>query len=208
MEEFGPVGTDVTWALYATLASISRKLEEGTRSGFWQLLKEDYRTNRRSLTRPGFQAMLMYRIGRWAAVHGRRRRPMLWLAEFLHIYIRNFCGVELYWTSQIGRRLHIAHQGGIVIHRFCKIGDDCIIRQGVTIGAADEWVPHTGPVLGSNVDIGAGAMILGNVNIGSHVRIGPNSVVTTDVPDNSTVFAPPSRVISWGDDGAEKEPTK
>ena len=86
----------------------------------------------------------------------------------------------------------------MVIHQFCKIGDDCIIRQGVTIGSADVFDPE-GPTLGNHVDVGAGAAIIGKVHVGNNVRIGPNAVVFTDVPDGSTVFAAPSRTVSWGD---------
>ncbi len=166
--------------------------------GVMELIKEDWATNRRSVLRPGFQAMLAYRVGRWAAQHRRRRLPAYLFAQGLHLFARNFYGIDLYWTCRIGRRFHIGHQGAIVIHRSCTIGDDCTIRQGVTIGAADEWNPGGGPRIGDRVDIGAGAMVLGDVSIGSDVRIGPNAVVTTDVPPNSTVFAPPSRTISWG----------
>jgi serine O-acetyltransferase len=166
--------------------------------GLWTLLKEDWTTHRRSVLRPGFQAMASYRIGRWAARHARRRLPALWFAYVLHLFVRNVYGIDLYWTTCVGRRFQISHQGAIVIHRYSTIGDDCTIRQGATIGAADEWNPAGGPRLGDRVDIAAGAMILGDVRIGSDVRIGPNSVVTTDVPDNATVFAPPSRIVTWG----------
>lgn len=143
----------------------------------------------------------MYRIGRWA-LHSRRRRPVLVLARLLRLFVRNIYGIEMYWTSNIGRRFKVAHQGAMVIHEFCTIGDDCVIRQGATIGAvegeAEEWTTEGAPILGNNVSIGAGAMILGKVKIGNNVRIGPNAVVTTDVPDNATVYAPPARVIPWG----------
>jgi serine O-acetyltransferase len=165
--------------------------------GLWQQIKEDRRANHFSVLRPGFQALVMYRLGRWAA-RSPRRRPALWVARAMHVFVRNIYGIELYWTATIGRRFVIAHQGAIVIHRYCTIGNDCTIRQGATIGAADHWDRNGGPRLGNNVDIGAGAMILGNIRIGSNVRIGPNAVVTTDVPDSSTVFAPPSRIIPWG----------
>jgi serine O-acetyltransferase len=166
--------------------------------GLIALIREDWETHRRSVLRPGFQAMLSYRVGRWAAERRRRRLPAYVFASALHLFVRNFYGIDLYWTTLIGRRFHIGHQGAIVIHRFCTIGDDCTIRQGVTIGAADEWNAGGGPRLGDRVDVGAGAMVLGDISIGSDVRIGPNAVVTTDVPDNATVFAPPSRSIAWG----------
>jgi len=165
--------------------------------GLWELLKEDKATNQESLLRPGFHAMFMYRLGHWAA-QSSSRRPFLTLAKALRLLIRNFYGIEMYWDADIGRRLTIAHQGAMVIHQSCTIGDDCIIRQGVTIGSADVFEADGGPILGDHVDIGAGAAIIGKVRIGNNVRIGPNAVVMTDVPDNSTVFAAPSRTVSWG----------
>jgi serine O-acetyltransferase len=117
----------------------------------------------------------------------------------MQVVIRNFYGIELYWSSEIGRRVEIAHQGTIALHPHCRIGDDCVIRQGSTIGASEERDPSSeAPILGDNVQVGAGAMVLGKIKIGNNVRIGPNAVVTTDVPDNSTVMAPPSRIITWG----------
>jgi serine O-acetyltransferase len=164
--------------------------------GLFELLKEDKAVNQESLLRPGFHALLMYRLGRWAT-GSPSRRPFLTLAKVLRVLIRNFYGIELYWEADIGRRLTIGHQGAMVIHQFCTIGNDCVIRQGVTIGSAEDF-DEDGPILGSNVDIGAGAAIIGKVRIGNNVRIGPNAVVITDVPNDSTVFAPPSRTISWG----------
>jgi serine O-acetyltransferase len=165
----------------------------------WALIKEDRWTNQRSVLRPGFQAMVMYRLGRWALDGSGRRRPVLWLAKFIHVFIRNVYGIELYPDARIGRRLLIAHQGGIVIHQYCTIGDDCTIRQGVTIGTTLEetWGPEHGPVLGNKVDLGAGAIIMGNVRLGDNVRVGPNAVVSADVAEHTTVFSPTSRSIAW-----------
>jgi serine O-acetyltransferase len=165
--------------------------------GFWAQLQEDKRVNQNSLLQPGFQAMAVYRLGRWAR-EKKSRRPLLYVTKVLFVLIRNIYGIELYWTARVGRRFMIAHQGAIVIHRFCTIGDDCIIRQGATIGAADEWDRSLAPVIGNSVEIGAGAMIIGKVVIGDNVRIGPNAVVMVDIPSNSSVFAPKPRVISWG----------
>jgi len=71
------------------------------------------------------------------------------------------------------------------------IGPNCLIFQQITIGARGGGIP----VIGGNVDIGAGAKIIGNVNIGNHVRIGANSVVLESVPDNCTVVGIPARII-------------
>ncbi len=109
---------------------------------FLSLLREDYATNRRSRLKwtfftPGFQAIAVYRLGVWC--NGLRpwilRAPIRLVAGFLSFFVRNFYGIELYPTAQIGRRFGIVHQHGIVIHKLAVIGDDCLIRQGVTIGA-------------------------------------------------------------------------
>jgi serine O-acetyltransferase len=160
------------------------------------LIREDKRVNHKSVLRPGFQAMVMYRLGRWAS-EKPSRLPCLILAKILHVLIRNFYGIEVYWTARIGRRFKIAHQGAIVIHRHCVIGDDCMIRQGATIGASDDYDRDLAPIIGDRVQIGAGAMILGKVVIGDDVRIGPNAVVTMDIPSNSTVLPSRPRVITW-----------
>jgi len=170
---------------------------DSTEPSLWVYIREDKYIN--GLMKPGFLALLMYRIGRWASQSPSRRRPFLWLAGFLHFFVRNFYGIELYWTADIGRRLYLAHQGTILLHPHCKVGNDCVIRQGCTIGASEEWDPTAeAPVLGDGVQVGAGAMVLGKITIGDNVRIGPNAVVMSDVPENSTVMSPTSRVITWG----------
>ena len=134
------------------------------------LLREDYAANARSRMKwtfftPGFQAILAYRLGVWCnglrpaaparAGPARRRTSSTFL-------VRNFYGIELYPTARIGRRLRIAHQHGIVIHPRAVIGDDCLIRHGVTIGA--DGVRDDGgraPVIGDRVRIGVGAVVAG-----------------------------------------------
>jgi serine O-acetyltransferase len=181
-------------------ALTTRSSDEPT---LWQYIAEDRRLN--GLLRPGFHALLMYRVGRWAQQRPLKRWIFLRLAATLRFFIRNVYGIELYWSSEIGRRLYIAHQGTIALHPNCTVGDDCVIRQGCTIGASEERLPEEeAPILGNNVQVGAGAMVLGKIRIGNNVRIGPNAVVTTDVPDNSTVMAPPSRIITWGPQDADE----
>lgn len=181
-----------------------QSVELGHGSGFahesiWQVLKEDLRVNG-SILRPGAQAMAMYRLGHWADQSRRSRFIPFFLSKIGSVLVRNLYGIELYRTSRIGRRVIIAHQNGIVIHEFCTIGDDCIIRQGVTIGAASDEEGVTrenAPIIGNRVQFGAGSMIVGKVTIGDDVRIGPNAVVSTDVPANSSVLAPRCKIISW-----------
>lgn len=168
------------------------------------LLREDYATNDRSRKKwtfltPGFQALLAYRLGVWC--HGLRpallRMPIRVAVGALAFLVRNFYGIELYPTARIGRRLRIAHQHGIVIDPTAVIGDDCMIRQGVTVGGggmSDEGA--RAPTLGDRVKIGAGAVLAGPIRVGDDAVIGPNAVVMTHVPAGSIVTAPPARIMT------------
>jgi len=104
-------------------------------------------------------------------------------------------GIELPCEVKLGRRFRIDHFGGIVISGDTVFGDDCVIRNGVTVG-----LRHTGhrgsPVIGDRVDIGAGAKVLGSIVIGDDVAIGANAVVITDVPSNSIAVGVPARIRS------------
>ena len=172
--------------------------------GLWSLVREDYVVNGRDWTRPGFRALFMYRLGVWRM--GVRlslvRKLFSFAYRMMHRYVRNHYGIELHYTATVGRRFRIAHQGGVVIHEHARIGDDCTIRQGVTIGAAATYSAESAPVLGDRVDVGAGAKIIGGVSIGDDVRIGVNAVVMSDVPPGATAFAAPARVIQLQDRAA------
>ncbi|MCD7812308.1 MAG: serine acetyltransferase [Ruminococcus sp.] len=105
-------------------------------------------------------------------------------------------GIEISYKSEIGAGFHIAHGNGIVIHPNAKIGKNCSILQQVTIGNNLNKSRNDVAKLGDTVFIGAGAKIIGPVNIGNNVIIGANSVVTKDIPSNSTVAGIPARIIS------------
>lgn len=150
-------------------------------------------------TMPGFRALAVHRFGNWVdTIRPRLLRGVLDRIYLgLYRYIRNQYTIELPRTTKVGRRLILGHSGSIVIHFASIIGDDCMIRQNVTIGAASSETYLDAPVLGSRVEIGAGAAIIGKIVIGDDVRIGPNAVVTTNVPSGSLVVAPPARIIPW-----------
>ncbi|MEM7263519.1 MAG: serine acetyltransferase, partial [Planctomycetota bacterium] len=136
----------------------------------------------RDSSRPGFRALAVHRFGVWRM--GIRfkllRAPFSVLARFLERRMRNGYGIELAFGCAIGRRVVIEHQGGIVIHGSSIIGDDCTLRQGVTLGMKSIEDPHAAPVLERGVDVGAGAKILGPVHIGEGAKIGANAVVVKD----------------------------
>lgn len=167
------------------------------RRGFWAQVREDWQVNGADWTRPGFRAVFMHRFGVWrlGLKNPVIRKPMSVLYRWMHRFVRNRYGIELHDTASIGRRFRIAHQGAIVVHEHAVIGDDCTIRQGVTLGAAATYDPRQAPVLGDGVDVGAGAMLIGRVKVGDGARIGVNAVVMADVPAGATAFAAPARVI-------------
>jgi serine O-acetyltransferase len=159
-------------------------------------VREDWRVHHRDSSLPGFRALAAYRLGAWRRSHSSAAVRMLlaFPSRLLLRFARNHYGIELYSTAHIGRRVTIAHQGGIVIHELAQIGDDVIIRQGCTVGAVSDE-RFAAPVLEDGVELGAGAVIVGNVRIGRDARIGPNAVVLRDVPAGAIVLAPQSRVI-------------
>jgi serine O-acetyltransferase len=162
-------------------------------------VRGDYAANKRDFWSPGFQALAIYRFGVWGK--GLRARParvaVRVIHRFLNFFIRNFYGIELYPLTYVGHRLAIIHQHGIIIHPKAVIGDDCLIRQGVSIGAAKPGGQGIRPpVIGNRVEIGAGAALVGQIVVGDDVVIGPNAVVMTNVPAGSIVAAPQARILT------------
>ncbi|MBB6122488.1 serine O-acetyltransferase [Sphingobium subterraneum] len=168
--------------------------------GLWTLIREDYRSHNRDWTLPGFRTLAVYRFGVWRM--GVRFLPLRALfriayrAMFRHC--RNVYGIELPYTARIGRGVIIEHQGGIVIHGNTVIGDNTIIRQGCTFGVRRIDRPGEAPVVGCNVNIGAGAALLGAIHVGDNAAIGANAVVLHDVPAGALVVGMPARVVECG----------
>ena len=162
-----------------------------------QLVKEDWIAHERDWTRAGFRAILVYRFGVWRMSVKPLvfRAPLSVLYRFLYRYVRNLYGIEIPYTVQLGRRVIFEHQHGIVVHGNVIIGNDCIIRQGVTIGNRYLAEPEKAPILSERVNVGAGAKILGNISIGAGANIGANAVVLTDVPDGATAVGNPALLL-------------
>ncbi|MFQ8431240.1 serine O-acetyltransferase [Amaricoccus sp. W119] len=159
--------------------------------------REDFVANDSSLFRPGFIAVANYRFGVWAfgIENAVFRAPLTLLYVLIYHFVKNVLGIELHYKVRVGRRLRIGHQHGIVIHRDVQIGDDCLLRQNVTIGVSRLGVPREEvPVIGDRVEIGAGAVVLSPARIGDDVLIGPNTVVRRHVPPRCRVL-PPDPVI-------------
>jgi serine O-acetyltransferase len=174
----------------------------------WRLIKEDYEAHGRDASRPGFQALAVYRFGVARMKVGPKpvRAPLSVLYRALFRSVRNFYGIEIPYTAKVGRRVVFEHQHGIVIHGSSVIGDECVIRQGVTLGIRRLDALDEAPVLGNNVDVGCGAKILGRVHVGDGAAIGANAVVLDDVPEGQVAVGIPARVASRPVTGIQERP--
>lgn len=129
---------------------------------------------------PGLHALGWYRVS-----NRLHRWRLYFLARLISQLGRFFTQIEIHPGAQIGRRLFIDHGHGIVIGETARVGDDCIMYHGVTLGGtAAEGCRH--PHLGNNVLVGAHAQLIGPIVIGDNAKIGAGAVVTVDVPANST----------------------
>jgi len=133
-----------------------------------------------------------YKIERWLYIH---HVPIL--PQLIKGSIRVLWGGVIPYQASIGEGTVIGYQGlGVVIHKQSQIGKNCVIRQHVTLGGGGG--PSGGlPVLGDNVNVGANAIILGNVHIGNNVTIGAGAVVLNDIPDNAVAVGVPAKVIKY-----------
>ena len=159
----------------------------------FELIREDWRTYDRDLSRQGLWILLVYRFGRWRYGIQQRwlRLPFSFLYKILKLLAQILTGIDLPCEVQVGRRLVIEHFGGIIISGDTVLGDDVVIRNGVTIGLKRTHNPGA-PVIGNRVDIGTGAKILGPITIGDDVLIGANAVVLQDIPANSLAVGVPA----------------
>lgn len=163
----------------------------------WEQIKEDWEAHGCDWTKPGFRAVAIHRFGVWRMGIQPKllRAPFSILYRALYRKVRNVYGIDLPYTVQLGRRVIVEHQGAIVIHGNCCIGDDSIIRQGVTLGNRYLDRPFDAPKLGARVNVGAGAKILGNVTIGDDANIGANAVVLSDIPAGHSAVGIPAKII-------------
>ena len=140
---------------------------------------------------PGLHAIWAYRglHKLWNRPGGRAS------ARALSTVVRSVTGVEIHPGARIGRRFFIDHGMGVVIGATAVIGDDVMLYHGVTLGGrslARGTKRH--PTVGDRVTIGAGARVLGNIDIGDDVQIGANSVVVKPVPAGAVATGIPARV--------------
>lgn len=141
-------------------------------------------------TYPGLHALLIYRLNHWLWQIG-----LCWIARVLSTFARWITGIEIHPGATIGRRFFIDHGMGVVIGETAVIGDECTLYHGVTLGGTSWQKGKRHPTLGNNVVVGAGAKVLGPIEIGDGARIGSNAVVLKAVPPGTTVVGVPARMI-------------
>ena len=143
----------------------------------------------------GFWVMVIYRLGRWRYQlrPAWLRKAFSLLYKLLFKLVQIITGVELPCEVKLGTNFVIDHFGGIVISGFAQFGDNCRVRSGVVVGLSRVGEPCA-PIIGNNVDIGAGAKVLGAITVGDNVIIGANAVVVRDVPANTIAVGVPAVV--------------
>ena len=156
-------------------------------------IKQDLKNYQGDWAAQGFWVMLVYRFGRWRYTieNVLIRKICSFIYKFMYKLVQILTGIEMPCEVEVGDNFLIDHFGGIVISGYAKFGDNCRLRNGVVVGLKNVTEPCA-PQIGNNVDIGAGAKILGNIKIGNNVYIGANSVVLTDVPDNAIAVGVPA----------------
>ncbi len=139
---------------------------------------------------PGVQALIFYRVAHWFYCLNVPFIPRL-----VCYVIRFWTGIEIHPGAKIGKGVFIDHGMGVVIGETAIVGDYAMLYQGVTLGGTGKETGKRHPTLGQNVVVGAGAKVLGNIQIGDRVCIGAGSVVLRNIPANSTVVGIPGRIV-------------
>ena len=168
-------------------------LVEAARADLMAVLERDPATHR--LLQPilyfkGFQGMQAYRVGHWLWKQGRKD-----LAFFFQMRCSEVYGIDIHPAAKMGKGIMIDHAHSIVIGETAVVGDNVSMLHDVTLGGTGKEDGDRHPKIGSEVMIGAGAKVLGNIRVGCCARIAAGSVVLEDVPDATTVAGVPARIV-------------
>jgi len=139
---------------------------------------------------PGLHAIWIHRVA-----HLLWRARLRLLARFISHLGRFLTGIEIHPGAKIGRRVFIDHGAGVVIGETSEIGDDVVLYQGVVLGGTSMEKKKRHPTIGHNVVVGAGAILLGAVDIADGAKVGAGSVVVHSVPVGTTVVGIPARPV-------------
>ena len=179
--------------------------------GLWSTIREDVRcvferdpaarsTLEVIMTYPGLHAIILHRIANRLWLRGIRLT-----ARLIASFNRTLTNIDIHPGATIGRRFFIDHGAGVVVGETAEIGNDVTLYHGVTLGGTSWNKGKRHPTLGNGVMVGAGAKILGPIEIGSMARVGSNSVVVKDVPSESTVVGIPGKIVQVREAGRVNE---
>jgi serine O-acetyltransferase len=144
----------------------------------------------------GMWAILDYRFRRWLPEQKRWiRLLLLWPAFFAHIWVECLTGISIPTGVRIGKGLYIGHFSGIFLHPDVVMGENCSLSQGVTLGLGGKADTYGAPQVGDSFYFGVGTKVLGKISIGSNVRVGANAVVLSPIPAGATAVGVPAKVV-------------
>lgn len=174
---------------------------EQEKISFWAQIKEDFCVPRNNDPALDNNLELFFNYpGVWAIINHRFANKLYYkgwkkLARVINGISSFLTKTDIHPACTIGRRVFIDHAIGVVIGATAIVEDDVLIYQGVTLGGVSLDKGKRHPTVKSNTVIGSGAKVLGNITIGRNSKIGANSVVVCDVPDNSTAVGVPAKII-------------
>lgn len=143
-------------------------------------------------------AIVFYRISRWLYLHHIPFLPKLVTLLIFLIY-----NSKIPYQAKIGKGTTFGYGGmGVVVHSKAVIGERCVVAQQVTIGGGNSRYPGL-PIIGNDVYIAKGAIVIGGITIGNNVTIGANAVVTKPVPANAVVAGVPARILRYKDENKD-----
>jgi serine O-acetyltransferase len=148
---------------------------------------------------PGLHAVWFYRIAHWFWTH-----ELYFFGRFTSHIARFLTGIEIHPGAKIGEKFFIDHGMGVVIGETAEIGNNVTLYHGVTLGGVTWDKVKRHPTIDDNVVIGSGAKVLGPFRVGKDSKIGSNSVVVKEVPENSSVVGIPGRVVMQEEKKVEK----
>ena len=150
------------------------------------------------LAYPGFHARQLHRLAHTLHTH---HVPML--PRLVSHVTRLVTGIEIHPGAKIGEGFFIDHGMGVVIGETAEIGDNCHLYQGVTLGGTSTRREKRHPTLENNVEVGAGAKLIGAITISENAQVGAGSVVVTNVPPNATIVGVPGHIVAYRDPGSD-----